>query len=91
MTRKNGHGYMELVEKAPNGQLAAKMRVAGIDAKSCVSLKEALALASAVAGTDPVAPTALVCGSLFLAGEALVELGAYPWPTGRFDPSERLR
>jgi exodeoxyribonuclease VII large subunit len=26
LTRKNGHGYMELVEKAPNGQLAAKMR-----------------------------------------------------------------
>lgn len=26
LTRKSGHGYMELVEKAPNGQLAAKMR-----------------------------------------------------------------
>ena len=23
-------------------------------------------------------------------GEALVELGAYPWPAGPFDPSESL-
>lgn len=30
----------------------------------------------------------LVCGSLFLAGEILVELGAYPWPAGRVDPNE---
>ena len=26
LSSKNGHGYMELVEKSPNGQLAAKMR-----------------------------------------------------------------
>ena len=32
-----------------------------------------------------------LCGSLFLAGEALVELGAYPWGTPRFDKSELLR
>jgi hypothetical protein len=33
----------------------------------------------------------LVCGSLFLAGEALVELNALPW-TGpiRFDVSEQV-
>ena len=36
-------------------------------------------------------PQALVCGSLFLAGEALVELGAYPWgQSPRFDPAEQL-
>jgi hypothetical protein len=33
----------------------------------------------------------LVCGSLFLAGEALVLLGAYPWDGDvRFDASELL-
>ena len=26
LTQKSGHGYFELVEKGPNGQLAAKMR-----------------------------------------------------------------
>jgi len=70
--------------------VAEKMKSAGIDAIPCISLKEALAKA----GTVPT----LICGSLFLAGEALVELGAYPWgqsPDGRglsprFDPSELL-
>lgn len=33
----------------------------------------------------------LICGSLFLAGEALVELNAYPWGEVRFDPAEALR
>ena len=71
--------------------VAEKMKLAGIDAIPCDSLKEAIAQA----GTVPT----LVCGSLFLAGEALVELGAYPWgqsPDGRgqsprFDPSELLK
>jgi len=65
-------------------ETAARMRSAGIDAVPCSSLCEALALAS-----SPVHPV-LVCGSLFLAGEALVELGAYPWTTERMDPSELL-
>lgn len=30
----------------------------------------------------------LICGSLFLVGEALVKLGAYPWGEERFDPEE---
>ncbi len=64
--------------------LAAKMREAGIDAVPAASLKEALKAAD---GSSRV----LVCGSLFLAGEALVELGAAPWASSRFDPSERLR
>jgi len=64
---------------------ASRMRAAGIDAAACGSLREALDASGAERG--PV----LVCGSLFLAGEALVALGAYPWPTGRFDPSEALR
>ena len=59
--------------------LAERMRAAGIDAAPCATLAEALKAAK---------PDALVCGSLFLAGEALVALGAYPWPTLRFDPNE---
>ena len=64
--------------------LAEKMREAGIDATPCASLKEAL---KAAGDSSRV----LVCGSLFLAGEALVELGAAPWGASRFDSSERLR
>lgn len=63
-------------------ETAAKMREAGMTAVSCRSLDEALAMADGE-------PT-LICGSLFLAGEALVALGAYPWSSSRFDPSERL-
>ena len=37
------------------------------------------------------APSTLICGSLFLAGDALVELGACPWETDRRDASELLR
>ena len=59
-----------------------KMRAAGIGAVACDSLADALKRACR---SD--LPT-LVCGSLFLAGEALVELGAFPWSDGRFDPSE---
>lgn len=33
----------------------------------------------------------LVCGSLFLAGEALEELGVYPWGEGQNDPWEKLK
>ena len=65
---------------------AAKMRQAGISAVPCVSLRSAIEQSN-----NPNNRTILICGSLFLAGEALVELGAYPWPAGRFDPSERLR
>ena len=64
-------------------ETAAKMRTAGIDAIACDSLRDAIKQASL--------PSSLVCGSLFLAGEALVELGAYPWGTPRFDKSELLK
>ena len=62
-------------------ETARRMRRAGIDASSCVSLAEALSAAGR--------PT-LVCGSLFLAGLALAELGACPWQATRHDPSELL-
>lgn len=72
--------------------LAEKMRASGLEATPCDSLGDALSAASAGASAKgSVPPRVLVCGSLFLAGEALVELGAYPWPSSRFDPSERLR
>ena len=69
--------------------LATTMRAVGLAATPCASLAEALARASAdvAPGTGPAV---LVCGSLFLAGEALVALDAYPWPATRFDPSELL-
>ena len=77
------------------------IHAAGIDAEPCASLRAALvrvdpSLADAEAPSAarpprPAAPpSALVAGSLFLAGEALVELGAYPWAAGRIDPSEAL-
>lgn len=65
-------------------ETAEKMRAAGIDAVAAPSLSAAIGSASS-------APRALICGSLFLAGEALVELGAYPWPDPRFDAAELLR
>ena len=65
-------------------ETAEKMRAAGIDAVAAPSLAAAIGSASS-------APLALICGSLFLAGEALVELGAYPWPKPRFDAAELLR
>lgn len=64
-------------------ETAEKMRAAGIDAVASPSLAAAIGSASS-------APRALICGSLFLAGEALVELGAYPWPNPRFDAAELL-
>jgi len=71
-------------------ETATRMRVAGIDAIPCSSLREAFGRVFLPTATGQP-PTTLVCGSLFLAGEALVELDAYPWPTGRFDPSEALK
>lgn len=65
-------------------ETAEKMRAAGIDAVAAPSLAAAIGSASS-------APRALICGSLFLAGEALVELGAYPWENPRFDAAELLK
>ena len=69
-------------------ETAAKMCAAGIDAVACGSLKEAVELAGLKTGDGR---RTLICGSLFLAGEALVELGAYPWGNTRFDMNESLR
>ncbi len=69
---------------------AEKMRGVGIDAVACSSLGEAIALSMSSQPLNPSTPSTLICGSLFLAGEALVELGAYPWQSNRFDPAELL-
>ena len=73
----------------PAAVTAAKMRAAGIEAEACGSLRAAIDAARGPDAAESVRTT-LVCGGLFLAGEALVELGAYPWPAGPFDPSESL-
>ena len=66
-------------------ETAAKMRTAGIDAVVCPSLP------SAIKQSKQSNSQAIICGSLFLAGEALVELGAYPWGAPRFDKAELLK
>ena len=66
-------------------ETAAKMRAAGIDAVACPSLR------AAIGRSEQADVPTIICGSLFLAGEALVGLGAYPWPDVRFDPAEALK
>lgn len=70
-------------------ELAFKMHSAGMDAEAVSTLNEAFRLAKVDVSSVEDA-SIIVCGSLFLAGEALVALNAYPWPSPRFDPSERL-
>ena len=69
---------------------AGVMRMANIDdATACASLTDALNQARAWAlANDGVV---VVCGSLFLAGAALVALDAFPWPCDRRDANELLR
>jgi len=70
-------------------ELARKMESAGIPAISCDSIHLALEKMGPVpngSGADT-----LICGSLFLAGEALAELGAFPWQADRFDAAEILK
>lgn len=61
--------------------LAERLRKLGFEAEAKSSLREAI-LASC--------GRTLICGSLFLAGEAIVELGAYPWGKARYDANEKL-
>ena len=63
-------------------ETASAMKSAGMDAAEYASLGEAIR----AAGTSPT----LICGSLFLVGEALEALGAYPWKLSGRDPSELL-
>lgn len=72
------------------GETAGVMRMAGIEGvEACGGVQEALNAARAWArGADGVV---LVCGSLFLAGAALVALDAFPWACGRRDDNELLK
>lgn len=70
-------------------ELARKMESAGIPAISCDSIHLALEKMVSVPSGSEV--DTLICGSLFLAGEALAELGAFPWLADRFDAAEILK
>ena len=70
-------------------ELAQKMESAGIPAISCDSIHLALEKMGSVPNGSGV--DTLICGSLFLAGEALAELGAFPWQADRFDAAEILK
>ena len=70
-------------------ELARKMESVGIPAISCDSIHLALEKMGSVPNGSGV--DTLICGSLFLAGETLAELGAFPWQTDRFDAAEILK
>ena len=77
----------------PAAATAQLMHAAGIAQVETTDVPVALAAAQAWARAE--GGLVLVCGSLFLAGEALVRLGAYPWPRPDAatapDPNEQLR
>ena len=69
------------------GEVAERMLMAGFsEAESCSSLEAAFGRALAWARTS--GGTLVVCGSLFLSGEALVALGAFPWEVRTPDMNE---
>lgn len=72
------------------GQTVGMMHMAGIDeADACERVEEALDVAREWARqADGVV---VVCGSLFLAGAALVALDAFPWAHDHADANELLR
>ena len=77
-------------------ELARKMESAGIPSISCDSMNLALEKMGSVPSKTGSVPSdeavdVLICGSLFLAGEALAALGAFPWQTDRFDAAEILK
>ena len=69
--------------------VAMHMRDAGIgEVAPCATVPAALA--SAAAWSRETGSSIVVCGSLFLAGEALVALDAYPWPATAHSVNELL-
>ena len=69
------------------GEVAERMLMAGFaEAESCSSLEAAFGRALAWARTS--GGTLVVCGSLFLSGEALVALDAFPWEVRTPDMNE---
>lgn len=69
--------------------VAERMTMSGfVQADPCETLSDALKRA-AEWGRE-TGGSVVVCGSLFLAGEALVALGAFPWKTGTPEANELL-
>ena len=70
-------------------KVSQMMRNAGIED---VSISNSLSDALTAAGewSKKNRTTVVVCGSLFLAGEALQELNAFPWNTDRVDDNESV-
>jgi len=85
------HGWAVPIRNARSldpAETADRMLMAGfVAAEACPSLAAAFARAEAWARAE--GGTLVVCGSLFLAGEALVELQAFPWPVDEPEPNER--
>ncbi len=68
-------------------EVAERMAMAGfVSATACASLEEGLSCATAWA--KDTGGTPVVCGSLFLAGEALLAMGAFPWSVRPPDANE---
>ena len=68
-------------------EVAERMSMAGfVSVKACESLEEGLECATAWA--KDTGGTPVVCGSLFLAGEALLAMGSYPWTIRPPDANE---
>ena len=68
-------------------ETAERMAMAGFaEATACANLSDALA--QALAWAKASGGTLVVCGSLFLAGEALVALDAFPWAVREPDANE---
>ena len=68
-------------------KVAERMALAGfVSADACATLEEGLTRATNWAKRTGGVP--VVCGSLFLAGEALVALDAFPWPIRPPDANE---
>ena len=69
--------------------IAVHMRAAGIaEVEACATVPTGLSAAAIWA--RETGNVVVVCGSLFLAGEALVALGAFPWPVRAADANELL-
>ena len=69
--------------------VAGHMREAGVADVSCCATVPS-ALSAAAAWSRETGNVVVVCGSLFLAGEALIALDAYPWPTATPAANELL-
>lgn len=70
-----------------SAETAERMLMAGFTtAEACNDLSDAFVRALAWARAS--GGSIVVCGSLFLSGEALVELGAFPWPVRSPDANE---